>query len=103
METLDVTKVEKLECIDPDSFNKTTLTHVQEIKKDFWMISGVCDDSDDPVEASKHAYMFQGDLATKKLSECPVQLFNEMFMTVFGLEMASLLMPYYKFIYIPGR
>ena len=102
-ETFDLLKVEKLEFIDPDSFNITTLTHVQEIKSDIWVFSGVLNDSEDPTEVSKYTYMVQGNIATKKITEVPAQLFNEMFTPLLGYEIPTLVMPYYKFHYIPQK
>lgn len=102
-ETMEIIKNEKIEFIDPDSFNITTLTHIQEIKPDFWVFSGVCNDSEDPSEASKHTYMIQGNIITKKLKDLPVQLFNEMFLPLIGFDNPTLILPYYKFTYIPRR
>ncbi len=103
--SLEVKTLEKVKFIEDDEFfAKTVLSHIEEIKKDLWLFSGAVDDDDsNPIQCSKHTYMVQGDFVNKNINDCPAQLFNEMFLHVFGVDQPTFKAPYYKHIYIPQR
>jgi len=101
---MQVVKIELIRFVEEPSFDITVFTKIQEVKKDLWLISGaVDDDATNPIQCSKHTFMIQGDILNKKINELPTQLFNEMFLHVFGVEQPKFEPAYYKHLYIPQR
>lgn len=101
---MQVVKIEFIRFVEEDNFDITVFTQIQEIKKDLWLLSGaVDDDSTNPIQCSKHTFMIQGDILNKKINELPAQLYNEMFLHVFGVNQPNFEPAYYKHLYIPQR
>jgi len=102
--SLQVKTMEKIKFIDEDYIDTTVLTQIQEIKQDLWLFSGaVDDDSMNPIQCSKHTYMVQGDPVTKNINDLKAELYNEMFLGVFGAQQEKFEPAYYKHIYIRQR
>jgi len=101
---MQVVKIELIRFVEEDYFDITVFTKIQEVKKDLWLLSGaVDDDSSNPIQCTKHTFMIQGDILNKKINDLPAQLFNEMFLNVFGVDQPNFEPAYYKHLYIPQR